>query len=119
MGSVNERNPKTDQTVEIFDKFFNFQVIVEAQEYDAVYSYFKTVYKTDVAAANFTMALFRISNQQQIPVLDLLAQLKTTNGVELNITMAYYLNNLRSNATLLGLAAQTQPNYYVARNVRA
>lgn len=119
MGSVNERNPKIDQTVEIFDKFNNFSINVQAQEYDIVYSYFKTVYTTDLAAANFTTALFRVANQQSVSVLTLLDQLKTTSGVELNLTMCYYLNNLRSNATLLGLTAQTQPNFYVARNVRA
>ena len=32
-------------------------------------------------------------------------------------TLAYYLNNLRSNSTLLGLSATVTPNYYAARNV--
>jgi hypothetical protein len=39
--------------------------------------------------------------------------------VELDLTMAYYLNNQRSNSTLLGVSQPVQPNFYAARNVRA
>jgi hypothetical protein len=53
-------------------------------------------------------------------VLSLLEQLQTAdNGAELNLTLAYYLNNQRSNSTLLGTSQPVQPNYYAARNVRA
>lgn len=120
MGTVNYVNPKTDQTVKIFDQFYGFELDIQAQEYDAVYSYFRSVYNTAEAAGNFTVTLFRISNEQGIPVLTLLDQIKTSNtGVELNMTMSYYLNNMRSNSTLVGVAEATQPNFYVARNIRA
>ena len=120
MGTVNYINPKTDQTVKIFDQFYGFEVDIQAQEYDAVYSYFRSVYKTAEAAGNFTVTLFRISNEQQIPVLTLLDQIKTAStDIELNMTIAYYLNNMRSNSTLVGVAEATQPNFYVARNIRA
>lgn len=119
MSSVNYINPKTDQTVRIFDQFYGFELIVQSEEYDAVYSYFKSIYKDDTAAGNFTVTLFRISNEQSIPVLSLLDQLKTTSSPELNVTIAYYLNNMRSNSTLVGVLTPTQPNYYAAHNVRA
>ena len=119
MSSVNYINPKTDQTVRIFDQFYGFELIVQSEEYDAVYSYFKSIYKDDTAAGNFTVTLFRISNEQSIPVLSLLDQLKTTSGPELNVTIAYYLNNMRSNSTLVGVLTPTRPNYYAAHNVRA
>jgi len=119
MSSVNYINPKTDQTVRIFDQFYGFELIVQSEEYDAVYSYFKSIYKDETAAGNFTVTLFRISNEQSIPVLSLLDQLKTTSGSELNVTIAYYLNNMRSNSTLVGVLTPTQPNYYAAHNVRA
>jgi hypothetical protein len=37
--------------------------------------------------------------------------------LDLNINMAYYLNSIRSRATLLGVGIPVTPNYYAARNV--
>lgn len=119
MSTVNYSNPKIDQTVKVFDDFYGFSINVQSQDYDAVYSYFRSIFDTDEAAGNFTVTLFRIANEQSVSVLSLLDQLKTASGpTELSITMAYYLNNMRSGSTLLGVAQPVQPNYYVARNVR-
>lgn len=120
MSSVNYANPKTDQTVRVFDQFYGFDVNIQSEEYDAVYSYFRSIYTDAVAAGNFTVTLFRIANEQNVPVLSLLDQisrLKTT--AELDRTLAYYLNGMRSNSTLVGVSEPTQPNFYAARNVRA
>ena len=119
MSTVNAINPKLDQTVRIFDQFYNYDENVPAAEYDAVYSFFRSIYGTSEAAGNFTVSLFRISQQSNIPVMDLLQQMQGVNSqAELNLTLAYYLNAIRSPATLLGINAVTTPNYYVARNVR-
>ena len=120
MSTVNYANQKTDQTVRVFDDFFGFSINVEANDYDAVYSYFKSIYTDATAAGNFTVTLFRIANEQSINVLTLLKQIQTsTTSDELDKTIAYYLNSLRSNSTLVGVSTPTQPNYYAARNVRA
>jgi len=120
MSTVNYTKPNTDQTVRIFDQFYGFELVVQSEEYDAVYSYFRSIYKDNKAAGNFTVTLFRIANQKNIDVLSLLQQMQSAStSDELNITIAYYLNNMRSNATLLGVSAATQPNYYAAHNVRA
>ena len=120
MSSVNTTNYNLDLTVRVFDDFYGFEQFVDAAEWDIVLSYFRSIYTTELAAANFATALFRVSNQQSIPVLSLLEQLQTAdNGAELNLTLAYYLNNQRSNSTLLGTSQPVQPNYYAARNVRA
>lgn len=118
MVTVNYSNPNIDQTVKIFDRFYNYEVDVPTLEYDAVYSFFRSIYGTSLAAGNFTVSLFRIAQESQIPVMDLLQQIQGLGQAELNITLAYYLNNIRSSSTLLGLNAVTTPNYYVARNVR-
>ena len=118
MGTVNAINPSTDQTVQIFDQFYNYAVQVPQLEYDAVYSYFASVFTEKLAAGNFTVTLFRISQQMNIPVMTLLQQIQGLGTPELTVTMAYYLNNLRSSSTLLGINVPTQPNYYVARNIR-
>lgn len=118
MGSVNAINNKTDQTVQIFDQFYGYQQSVAADEYDAVLSYFKSIFGNAEAAANFTVSLFRVSQQSAIPVMTLLQQLQGQSGPQLTASLAYFLNGVRSASTLLGVKVATQPNYYVAHNIR-
>ena len=118
MGSVNVVNNKTDQTVQIFDRFYSYQQSVAADEYDAVLSYFKSVFGTVEAAGNFTVAIFRVAQLSNIPVMNVLQQFYGKSKPEITVTMAYYLNSIRSSSTLLGIYVPTQPNYYVAHNVR-
>jgi hypothetical protein len=117
--TVNYANPKIDGTVKIFDEFYSYAANVPQLEYDAVYSYFRSVFSTAEAAGNFTVSVFRVSESSGIPVMTLLQEFQGQSQPELTLTLAYYMNSVRSNSTLLGLNATTQPNYYVARNVRA
>ena len=116
--TVNYANPKTDGTVKIFDEFYSYSASVPQLEYDAVYSFFRSVFGTAEAAGNFSVTLFRIAEQNELSVMTLLQEFQGQSVPELTLTLAYYLNNTRSNATLLGLNAATQPNFYVSRNVR-
>lgn len=118
MGSVNIVNNKTDLTVQIFDRFYGYQQHVPVDAYDAVVSYFKSVFASTEAASNFTVSVFRVSHQTGIPVMTLLQQFQGQSAPEVTLTLAYYLNGLRSSSTLLGVNVTTQPNYYVARNIR-
>jgi hypothetical protein len=119
MSTVNYVNPSTDQTVRIFDEFYNYDTTVSAEEYQIVYSYFETVFGTKEAAGNFSLILFKISEQSDIPVLSLLQEMQGQTKPELTLTLAYYLNGNRSKSTLLGLNNPVTPNFYVARNVRS
>ena len=118
MGSVNTINNRIDQTVQIFDRFYGYIQNVPVDEYDAVYSYFLSVFKTAEAAGNQTVSLFRVSHSTNIPVMTLLQQIQGQTGPQITLTLAYYLNRLRSRSTLLGLRVTTQPNYYIAHNIR-
>jgi hypothetical protein len=121
MGSVNNYNHSLDTTVQIYDRFYGYQQNVQVEEYDAVYSYFKSVFKDTVtteAAQNFTVSLFRISRLSGTPVMTLLQQFQGMTGPQITLTLAYYLNSARSRSTLLGLNVPTQTNYYVAHNIR-
>ena len=117
MGSINTINPNVDQTVRIFDGFYDYQTEVDANEYDVVNSYFKSVFGTSEAAANFSVTLFRIAEETNTPVLSLLADIEDQNKIELTQTLCYYLNGLRSPATLLGITGTTIPVFWAARNV--
>lgn len=119
MSSVNNPNPQVDTTVKIFDNFYRYATEVPVEEYDIVYSYFKSVFGTAEAAANFTVTLFRISNESNIPVMTLLQQMQGQSSPDVTLTIAYYLNSLQSQTTLLGVNAVAAPNYYVARNCLA
>lgn len=118
MGSVNAVNNKTDLTVQIFDRFYGYQQYVPVDQYDAVLSYFKSVFVSAEAAGNFTVSVFRVSQQTGIPVMNLLQQFQGQSAPQVTLTLAYYLNGIRSSSTLLGVNVPTQPNYYVARNIR-
>lgn len=116
-GSVNYTNQNLDQTVRVFDNFYRFDANVPAAEYDIVYSYFKQTMKNATVAGNFTTSLFQVASITNIPVLTLLDNLKGQTGLDLSLNMAYYLNNIRSRATLLGVNSQPVPNFYAARAI--
>jgi pyruvate/2-oxoacid:ferredoxin oxidoreductase alpha subunit len=115
--SVNAINPNVDLTVRLYDSFYNYDVNVEANEYDVVNSYFKSVFANNQIAQNFTVTLFRIAEETQTPVLTLLNEIQGQSAIELTSTLAYYLNGLRSPSTLLGINSAVTPNYWTARNV--
>lgn len=115
--SVNDPNPRTDKTVRIFDQFYQYDAQVPAEEYDIVNSFFQSVFNSKLAANNFTVTLFRVAQESKTPVLTLLQTLQQKNKIELDTTLAYYINGLRSLTTLLGVGQIVSANYYAARNV--
>lgn len=118
MASVNYTNYNIDQTVRVFDTFYDYDVNIPVGDYDVVNSYFKSVMTTKQAADNFTVSLFRVAQDTNIPPLELLKVFEAGGAeMDLNINMAYYLNSIRSRATLLGVGIPVAPNYYAARNV--
>jgi hypothetical protein len=117
MSTVNYTNPNLDLTVRVFDQFYDYDVNVPAAEYDVVFSYFSSVMTTRQAAGNFTVSLFRIAEDTGIPALTLLKEFQGANGIDLSASLAYYLNQIRSRATLLGVGVAVVPNFYQARNV--
>ena len=117
MTTVNYANPNVDQTVRVFDSFYDYDANIPAGEYDIVHSYFLKTMKTKQAAGNFTVSLFRVAEQTGISALTLLQEMQSNSGLNIDASLAYYLNNIRSRATLLGVGAAVMPNFYQARNV--
>jgi len=117
MPTVNYTNRNIDPTVRVFDSFYRYESNVPADQYDLVNSYFRSVMTTREAADNFTTSLFRVADQTGIPIMELLQSIQGQSGMELNVSMSYYLNNLRSNATLVGIGTPAAQNFYVARCV--
>ena len=121
MSSITIDSPKAnlDNTVRIFDNFYNFAVNAGAAEYDIVSSYFISVCKTTAIAGNFTAFLFRIASLSEIPVLTLLDEIKGTaqNSLQVNAVLAYYLNSFKSKTSMYGISSLPQPNESVQRNI--
>jgi hypothetical protein len=102
----------------VFDSFYDYDVNIPVGDYDVVNSYFKSVMTTRQAADNFTVSLFRVAQDTNIPPLELLKVFEAGGAeMDLNINMAYYLNSIRSRATLLGVGIPVVSNFYAARNV--
>jgi hypothetical protein len=117
MSSINYTNYNLDRTVRVFDSFYEYDVNVPVNEYDVVYSYFRSQMSTDTTAGNFTVSLFRVAEETNTPALTLLDAFRGNNGVSLDVNLAYYLNSIRNRAALLGVGVPIQSNFYAARLV--
>ena len=96
MGTVNYTNPGTDPTVRVFDEFYNRELVIDANIYDNVLSFFTSIFADEEAAKNFTLSVFKISEDSGTPVESILSELSNQNQVQITATLAYYLNNQRS-----------------------
>lgn len=107
-----------DQTVRIFDNFYSTKLRVNASDWDVVYSYFVGTSKNKEVANNFASLLFRIAQEGNFSVLDLLATIKgTSTKLQTNQIICYYLNTFRPKASLYGVGIIPKPNEAVQRNV--
>ena len=117
MSTINVTRNNAESTITIFDNFFKKQIKINAAEYDQINAYFRSQLSEDTIANDFTAVIFEIAQGYNQSPLELLDSIKGQSGVELSATLAYYLNGLRSKATLLGVTAIQQPNVYAARNI--
>ena len=117
MATINYPNPGTDPTVRAYDDFYNRELVIDANKYDTVLSFFSSIFDDEFAAKNFTLTVFQISEDTGNNVEDILSELSNQNQIQITATLAYYLNNNRSNTTLLGISNTATPNQYVARNI--
>ncbi len=118
MSTINAINDKIDQTVRIYDEFYNYSEDVSAAEYDLVNSYFRSVFNTAEQAENFTVSIFRVAQESGDSAVSIVQQIQGSTGPQLTASLCYYLNSVRSRATLLGVLQTAAPNFWTARNVR-
>lgn len=119
MSTVNQTNLKIDKTVRVFDLFYKFDIVVPVEDYDMIYSYFLSKFKTVEAAGNMTVVMFRVAHESGTPVMTLFQEIQGKSAPELNLILCYYINSLRSPLTLLGINIPTTPNMYAVRNCLA
>lgn len=109
---------QVDQTIRIFDSFYSLKLEIPAAEYDVVFSYFKGVSATEQIASNLASILFRIAQQGNYNVQNLLSAIKGADDkLQMNSIICYYLNTYKSKASLYGVGNLPKPNEAVQRNV--
>ena len=107
-----------EQSVSIFDSFYDIAYTVNASEYDVVYSFFYGCLNNDTQAANMTAILFRIAQIGNYNIIDLLEILKgAPNKLQMNSIICYYLNTFKTKTSLYGTGQLPVPNEAVQRNV--
>lgn len=108
----------TDQkNVNLATNFNEPPKAVDGGEYDYVLSFFKRSMTDPVAAANFTESIYQVSRQADVPVLELVNSMEGQTGLQMNVSMAYFMNGIRSNSTMLGVTNTVRPNFYAGRSV--
>jgi hypothetical protein len=106
-----------DNTVRVFDSFYNYEDSISADIFDIVNSYFKSICATTSIANNFTTMLFRIASITGQDAMTLLDNIQGTTKLETTALMAYYLNSLKSKTTLYGVSVLPAPNETIQRNI--
>ena len=108
----------TDRTVQIFDQFYDINLVIDANNYEVVYSYFQSVTNSTTIAKSYTTSLFIIAQQTGIPIMTLLENVKGANNrLEIDATMAYYLNSIKTKTVMYGVGVVPKPNQQVQRNI--
>jgi len=118
---------KADQTVQIFDNFYNVELNVPADKWDVVYSMFLGAAATESrqsesakkTAAQFATVLFRLAQETDTDIMVFVDYMRGRNStkLQLNAEMAFYLNLLRTKTALYGVSTAPAPNQSVQRNV--
>ena len=100
----------------IVDEYNKTKFPVEAGEYDYVLSFFRRSMDSE-AAKNFTTSIYQVAHASKVPVLEIIETMKGQSGLEMTASLAYYLNGIRSNSTMLGITNKVRPNFYAGRSV--
>lgn len=107
-----------DQTIKIFDNFYNKFVYAPVDQYNVVNAYFLGVCATKDMANIFTAFLFQIAAKSGLDPLTILDSIKGSNNkLELDQKMSYFMNSFKSKTSLYGVAIVPRPLYPTARNV--
>jgi len=108
---------RLDTTIRIFDSFYNLDLVVGADQYEIVLSFFRGYTSSESVAKSFAETLFRIANDTQENVLDLLATFEGSDSLKVSLTMAYYLNSNSNKVVMFGATTVIQPVPAVQRNI--
>lgn len=101
--------------------FYDLQVPVDAQKYDAVKTFFLSRTKGNIdAAESLTTAFLEVAINQRIDPIQLLQEFKTLkeSNNSFRIALIALLNETRPASSKIGFSQRPQPNPLMIRNLR-
>lgn len=107
-----------DNTVKIFNSFYDIDLAVNANEFEIVNSFFSEKITDSKLAKSLTESIFKISTITNINSLELLKTFESNDQLSILVNMAYYLNSINDNKTVMyGVNSLLAPNEKVQRNI--
>jgi len=107
----------TKKTLRIFGDYFDNQVQIHSEEYDAVIGFFKSKDYADESAETLSYVICRQAKIDNISAMVILDQLKNTNPQELSDIVAEILNLYRFISSLIGKKQDNPTQDIVSRNI--
>ena len=102
---------------DISQTIYNSKVPVNAEQYELVLSFFKSVCSNLTAAKAYTENLFEISAQTGHDIMDLLDSMEGLDGMQVSATLAYFKNTFSDKTVMYGVTSVIQPVQHTARNI--
>lgn len=107
----------TKKTLRIFGDYFDNQVQIHSEEYDAVIGFFKSKDYADESAETLSYVICRQAKIDNISAMVILDQLANTNPQELSDIVAEILNLYRFKSSLIGKKQDNPTQDIVSRNI--
>ena len=107
----------TKKTLRIFGDYFNNQVQINSQEYDAVIGFFKSKDYTNESAETLSYVICRQARIDNISAMTVLDQLSSTDPQELSDIVAEILNLYRFKSSLVGKKQDNPTQDVISRNI--
>ena len=107
----------TKKTLRIFGDYFDNQVQINSEEYDAVIGFFKSKDYADESAETLSYVICRQAKIDNVSAMVVLDQLNNTNPQELSDIVAEILNLYRFKSSLIGKKQDNPTQDVVSRNI--
>jgi len=98
-------------------KYNKVQIDFDSNVWSYVYNFFRKSTVDPTAAETLALSVYKIAAQTRVSPLTIVQSMEGQDGIKLNTTMSYYMNGIRSNATLIGVETAKKPNFYAGRSV--
>lgn len=109
----------SDATVNIFNKFYDVPIEIDAGTYDAMKGFFESRGFEPVASESIAVTILVQAKKDRLNPMTILDTLKGLESVDISALVAEILNYNRYKTSSLGIAATISPVDLVTRNILA
>jgi len=115
--TLNDTIPNDRNNAYLVNHYDNTPPVLNGNDWDVVYSFFKKAMKDEKSAEEFALAIYQIGKDTNTSPLEIISTMKGKDGLELSSILSYYMNGIRSTSTLLGVTNNQKGNFYAVRQV--